>query len=79
MGDMHFSQGDGEVSFCGAIGISKPRTLNPSPKTPRTRNRCPNPGCAVRNLKPCKGNHNLKVQRSLSSPAYKTYTLHPTR
>jgi acetamidase/formamidase len=20
MGDMHFSQGDGEVSFCGAIG-----------------------------------------------------------
>ena len=22
MGDMHFSQGDGEVSFCGAIEMS---------------------------------------------------------
>ena len=24
MGDMHFSQGDGEVSFCGAIGERSP-------------------------------------------------------
>ncbi len=33
MGDMHFSQGDGEVSFCGAIEMSGFLELRSAPST----------------------------------------------
>jgi acetamidase/formamidase len=33
MGDMHFSQGDGEVSFCGAIEMSGYLELRHAPLT----------------------------------------------
>lgn len=33
MGDMHFSQGDGEVSFCGAIEMSGFLELRSGPST----------------------------------------------
>ena len=34
MGDMHFSQGDDEVSFCGAIGLSLPPASLAPPASP---------------------------------------------
>jgi acetamidase/formamidase len=41
MGDMHFSQGDGEVSFCGAIEMSGFLELKWVPLMP------PTPLCVV--------------------------------
>ena len=54
MGDMHFSQGDGEVSFCGAIEMSGFLDLKLSVQIAPAARNSPPPGPAISNSRsPC--------------------------